>query len=167
MSGWLDISWVRAVLALTLVALVFYLSSRFLVARVRRAGASPALVRSLRGVITILATVSAVAILASLVGSLSWTSGLTISAIGGLAVTLALQTSLGNIIAGVVLMQDRMLRLHDDITVSSVKGKVVKLGLISVWIQMDDGTLVTVSNSTLLAGPTLNRSAKNRLQGEY
>jgi small-conductance mechanosensitive channel len=94
-------------------------------------------------------------------------SGLTFSAIIGLAATLALQTTLGNIVAGFILLQDRTLRMNDVITVGSITGRVVRIGLVTVWLRLDDGNVASMSNSTLLSGPMINRSAKDRLKGEY
>jgi small-conductance mechanosensitive channel len=74
---------------------------------------------------------------------------------------------LGNIIAGFLLLEDRMLRMNDTITIGGVTGRVVRIGLVTVWIRMDDGSLAAMSNSTLLSGPMINRSARDRLKGEY
>jgi len=116
-------------------------------------------------------TVVAVAIAAvtslSLVGPISLISGLTFSALIGLAATLALQTTLANIIAGFILLQERMLRVNDTITVSGITGRVVQIGLVTVWLRLDDGSVASVSNANLLSGPLINRSAKDRLKGEY
>ena len=130
-------------------------------------GAPPASVRWTRIAITTVAVLVAAVVATILLGPIGLVSGLTVSAIAGLAVTLALQTTLGNIIAGFMLVEDRMLRMNDLITVSGVTGHVVRIGLVTVWLRMDDGNLAGVSNLTLLGGPMINRSARDRLKGEY
>ena len=100
-------------------------------------------------------------------GSVSTVSGLTFSAILTLAATLALQTTIGNVIAGFILLRNRVLRIDDRIAIGGVSGRVVQLGLVTVWLRLEDGSLVSVSNSNLLSGPLVNRSAGDRLQGEF
>lgn len=56
-----------------------------------------------------------VAVVAGVTGISSQFTTLTLSGIGGLAATLALQNTLSNIIAGVLMLQDGVLRLGDDI----------------------------------------------------
>jgi small-conductance mechanosensitive channel len=135
--------------------------------RLLRRGAPPASIRSARVAITVIAVLIALTVAFVWIGPISLVTGLTFSAIVGLGITLALQTTLGNIIAGFILLQDRMLRLNDTITISGVTGRVVRIGVITVWVRMDDGSLATMSNSTLLGGPMINRSVKERLKGEY
>lgn len=136
-------------------------------ARLLRRGATPVSVRGVRVTITLLSLLIAAVAMFILIGPFSLVSGLTLSAIVGLAATLALQTTLGNIIAGFMLLQDRMLRMNDTITIGSVTGRVVRIGIVTVWLRTEDDDLAGVSNSTLLAGPMINRSAKGRLKGEY
>jgi len=100
-------------------------------------------------------------------GPLTVTSGLTFSAVVGLAATLALQTTIGNVFAGVILLRDRVLRLNDIIQIGGITGQVVRLGLVTTWLRLDDGSLASVSNSNLLTGPLVNRSTAERLKGEY
>jgi small-conductance mechanosensitive channel len=148
-----------------LVAGVF--TSRWAADRLRRRGAPPTSVRGARwGIIGVsLALAAAAAFI--LLGPTGLIPGLTVSAIFGLAITLALQTTLANILAGFILLQDRMLRLNDVITISGITGRVVQIGLVTVWLRLDDGNVASMSNSTLLGGPMVNRSAGDRLKGEY
>ncbi len=158
---------IEAAVAGVLILTLGVLSSRWAASRLLRHGATPRSVRGTRITITALSVLIAAAAVFILLGPISLVSGLTLSAIVGLAVTLALQTTLGNIIAGFMLLQDRSIRMDDTITVSSVTGRVVRIGLVTVWLRMDDGSLASMSNSTLLAGPMINRSARERLKGEY
>jgi len=135
--------------------------------REKRLGANPAKVRGVRILITV-AWVSLVAVGISItLGPISFLSTLTFSAIAGIAVTLALQTTLQNFVAGIILLQHRFLRVGDVVQFSGTKGTVVSFGLVTTVIKQEDGTLVFVSNSNLLSGPMINRTAGTRLSGEY
>jgi len=144
-----------------------YLLSRSAASWLRRREAPPTAVRWARLVISLLGLLLAAAVLFVAFGPLTVASGVTLSAVIGLAATLALQTVIGNVIAGVVLLRDRMLRLDDRIQIGGVTGTVVRLGLVSTWLRLDDGGLASVSNSNLLSGPLVNRTATDRLKGEY
>jgi small-conductance mechanosensitive channel len=98
------------------------------------------------------------------------TSELTVIAVttvGGLIVSLALQATLTNVIAGLFLLQDGTLRIGDDITYSGIAGRVVRITLRTSWIMTDKGVIVTVANSQLMNGPLVNRTATNRLLARY
>lgn len=100
-------------------------------------------------------------------GPLSLLSTLTVSAIATITISLALQTTLSNIIAGFVLLRTRFLRVGDTVQFSGIKGTIVGLGLIEVVIRTEAGTLAVVSNANLLSGPMLNFTATTRLAGDY
>jgi small-conductance mechanosensitive channel len=129
-----------------------------------RAGVSKPVARTADqwGVLMIVAV--AVAVFASLTGLSSEFTTLTISGIAGLAVSLALQTTLSNIIAGILMFQDGVLRIGDDLEYGSVRGEVVKLALRSTWLKRPDGSIAVIGNSNLAAGPIVNHSATSRLE---
>jgi len=129
-----------------------------------RAGVSKSVARAVDQWIAILMVVLGIAAFAGLTGISSEFTTLTISGIAGLAVTLALQTTLSNVIAGILMLQDGVLRLGDDIEFGSTRGVVVKLSLRTTWIKRGDGTIVVVGNSNLSAGPIVNYTAKARLE---
>ena len=90
-------------------------------------------------------------------------SALTISGLVTLAVSLALQNTLSNMIAGILLFQDNTLRIGDLIQYSGIRGRVVRVWLRTTWVQTDDGNIAIISNSTLSAGPWINFTATERL----
>ncbi len=90
-------------------------------------------------------------------------STLTLSGIIGLAITLALQSTLSNILSGFLLIQENVLRLGDIITYGGIKGEVIRLTYRTAWIRTDNGEITIVSNSTLSAGPFTNHTATQRL----
>jgi small conductance mechanosensitive channel len=133
-----------------------------------RAGAPNSMVTSITqwmGVLTLLVAAAAVTTVA---GLSSYLTALTVSGIAGLAVSLALQNTITNVISGVLMQHDRILRLGDDIQFGQggVRGEVVKLSLRSTWLKTKDGVVVVISNSTLAAGPILNYTSLGRLQRE-
>ncbi len=130
---------------------------------VRRAGAHAGLARSIREGFTLVWVVLAGVGILSLTGIASAFSFLTISGIVGLAVSLALQNTLSNIISGVLLLSDGVLRLDDSIEYSGVKGVVVKIGLRATWVKTDRGDIAVISNNYLVNGPLVNHTATQRL----
>ncbi len=131
---------------------------------VKRGGAHAGLARSIReGFTLVWITLTAVGIL-SLTGIASQFSFLTISGIVGLAVSLALQNTLSNIISGVLLLSDGVLRLDDSVEYSGVKGVVVKIGLRATWVKTEHGDIAVISNNYLVNGPLVNHTATKRLE---
>jgi small-conductance mechanosensitive channel len=61
------------------------------------------------------------------------------------------------------MFHDNVLRLGDEIEYSAIKGKVVKIGFRSTWVQAEDDAIVVISNTSLSNGPLTNRTAKTRL----
>jgi small-conductance mechanosensitive channel len=149
------------------VAVGGYLLSLEVAGWLTRRGTPATGVRTVRVAISLLSLLAAAAVLFVALGPITAVSGLTFSAIIGLAVTLALQTTIANVIAGFILLRDRLLRLNDSIQISGVRGQVVQLGLVTTWLRLEDGSIASVSNSALLNGPLINRSAGERLKGEY
>ncbi|MCI4351109.1 MAG: mechanosensitive ion channel family protein [Thermoplasmata archaeon] len=150
------------------IAVGGYVLSRVVASALRRQHTAPHWVRGTRIAIRVVSIGIAAAILATVLPSVvPLASGLTVSAIIGLAATYALQTTIQNVISGYILLRNRVVRLNDEVRISDVSGKVVQLGLVTTWLRLEDGSLATVSNSTMLSGPLVNRSAAERLKGEY
>jgi small-conductance mechanosensitive channel len=147
-------------------AVVGELFRRGLTAIAKRAGASKTLVRSIRDGVRIVWIVIGVASVLIVTGIASQFQALTVTGLAGLTISLALQTTLSNIIAGVLLFSDKTLRLHDEIAYSGIKGTVVRIGLRSTLIRTQDGSIAIISNSTLMGGPFINYSAEDRLVGK-
>jgi len=129
----------------------------------RRAGVSPAVIRDVRDAVTVIILGVAITAVAGITGLSSEFTTLTISGVAGLAVSLALQTTLTNIISGILMLHDRILHLGDEIEYSGIKGKVVKIGFRNTWVQNDKDAIVVISNSSLASGPLTNHTASIRL----
>lgn len=87
-----------------------------------------------------------------------------LSGIVGLAISLALQNTLTNIISGILILSDGVLRLHDSVEYSGVRGRVVKIGLRATWVKTDSGDIAIISNNYLANGPLVNFTARERLE---
>lgn len=81
-----------------------------------------------------------------------------IAAIGavGLAVGLALQGTLQNIAAGIMLLALRPFRIGESVEVGDVKGTVEDIGLFATRVRTDDGLFVLAPNSLLWDKPVQN-----------
>jgi small-conductance mechanosensitive channel len=158
---------IEPILAAVILAVGGYLLARRAARWLLRRGAPPTAVRWVRLSIALIGLLLASAVLFVAFGPLTVVGGLTLSAVVGLGATLALQTTIGNVFAGFILLRNGVLRLNDRVLIGGVSGTVVRLGLVTTWLRLDDGSLASVSNSTLLAGPLVNKSTVNRLKGEY
>ena len=144
--------------------LVAELLIRLITRGAKRAGASADLIRSVREALSILWIIFVAVGLVSVTGIGSIFSFLTLSGIAGLAISLALQNTLTNIISGILILSDGVLRLHDSIEYSGVKGRVVKIGLRATWVKTDSGDIAIISNNYLANGPLVNFTASERLE---
>lgn len=154
----------EVIFTLLAIAVLGTVSSRLIIRIATRAGASKGVENAIRYWILILMVIIGLAAVATQTGLSSQFTTLTLSGIGGLAVTLALQSTLSNVIAGLFMLQDGTLRLGDEIEFGTVRGSVVKLSLRTTWVKTADGAIAVIGNSNLAAGPILNRSGKARLE---
>jgi MscS family membrane protein len=83
--------------------------------------------------------------------------------IGSLAIALAAQATLGDMIAGFMIVIDRPFRVGDRVEVMDIKtwGDVVEVGLRSTRILTRDNRLVSVPNSVIGKGLVVNYSIPN------
>jgi small conductance mechanosensitive channel len=91
-----------------------------------------------------------------------------IAALGaaGLAVGLALQGTLQNIAAGIMLLVLRPLRVGEYIETGSVKGFIVEIGLFATEMKTADGLYLMAPNSTLWNTPITNHSRETKRRQE-
>lgn len=88
-----------------------------------------------------------------------------IAAIGaiGLAIGLALQGTLQNIAAGIMLLVLRPFRIGESIEVGAVAGDVEEIGLFATRLRAADGTYILAPNSKLWNEPVRN-STRNHVR---
>jgi small conductance mechanosensitive channel len=86
-----------------------------------------------------------------------------IAALGaaGLAIGLALQGTLQNIAAGIMLLVLRPLRVGEYIETGSVKGFIVEIGLFATEMKTAEGLYLMAPNSTLWNTPITNHSRES------
>ena len=133
----------------------------------KKAGTNPTVIRDIGVAMRVIAVLVIVTVILSLTGLASEFTAITISGIGALAVSLALQATLSNIISGILMFHDGVIHLNDTVEYGSVKGKVVRLALRNTWVKMDSGKIAVISNSSLASGPLINHSATERLSKKY
>lgn len=83
---------------------------------------------------------------------------LTTLGIGGVAVALAAQDTVKNIIGGITVYIDRTFRIGDRIKVGSFDGFVEDIGMRSTRIRTLEGFLITIPNSQVVEGAVQNVS---------
>lgn len=76
--------------------------------------------------------------------------------LASLAVGLAAQNSLGNLISGIFLLVEQPLRVGDPVTIGDVSGVVTNISLLSTTIRTWDGTLVRIPNNTVFGSQIVN-----------
>lgn len=90
------------------------------------------------------------------------TSLLTIFASAGLAVGLALQGTLANLAAGVVILFNRPFTLGDVVSVAGKTGLIHEIGLFATVLQLFDGGRLMVPNSQITGNAVENHTATGR-----
>lgn len=79
--------------------------------------------------------------------------------IGGLAIALAAQDAVKNLIAGFFLLLDKPFKINDWIEVDGVSGGVVDIGLRSTKLESEKKTILTFPNSLILDSVVTNYTA--------
>jgi len=87
------------------------------------------------------------------------TSFVAILGAAGLAIGFALQGSLGNFAAGVMLMAFRPFKEADFVEVAGLAGVVLEVGVFATILKTPDNKRVTVPNSAITDGNIVNYSA--------
>jgi small conductance mechanosensitive channel len=146
--------------------LFFEALSRLLRTVVRRAGALPITLRGIRDGLRIIWLAVALSGLFSIWGLASALTVVTLSGLAGLAISLALQAVLTNMISGFLLLRDGALRIGDRIEYSGIKGEVVLIALRNTWVRTEGGSIAIVGNSSLANGPLVNHTATTRFGDE-
>ncbi len=102
-----------------------------------------------------IALTSIVSILAS-----NPTLGISVGAIAGIVVAFATQNVLGNVISTVVILNTRMIRLGEEITVGTAKGVVSDINLTHTILSSDQN-VVFVPNSLIISSIVQRKKRKS------
>lgn len=84
--------------------------------------------------------------------------------IGGLAVGLAAQDTLGNLFGAVAILTDKPFRVGDRIQLDKVDGTVEAIGFRSTAVRNLDGHLVSVPNKTMASATVTNVSKRPNIK---
>ena len=127
----------------------------------RQITGATAIVRLVRGVIDLLFIVAGVLVTLYRFG---WdpTAFLTGLGLGGIAVALAAQRTLENVVGGVCLILDRVVRLGDTIALGDIQGTIEAIGLRSTRIRTLDRTVVSVPNGQMANMTLENFSTRDK-----
>jgi len=159
--------WSSTALIIVVVAIIWLLmllnswNERYLVGRRRSLSGSASALRLGRRVI------DGIILFAGLLFTLSH-FGVNVSAalaglgVGGIAVALAAQKTLENIIAGVSLIADQAVRVGDTLNLGDVQGTVEEVGLRSTRIRTADRSLVSLPNGQIANMKLETLSARDR-----
>jgi len=82
---------------------------------------------------------------------------------GGLAIALASQYTVENLIAGLVIFADKPVRIGDECQYGSVRGRVERIGLRSTRIRGTDRTVITIPNAEFAKSQLVNFSGRDRI----
>ncbi|HYA55455.1 MAG TPA: mechanosensitive ion channel domain-containing protein [Nitrososphaerales archaeon] len=155
------------VVTLGIIVVVGSLLTRFIVRIAHRAGASKQTDSSIRDLMGVIVLLAALGVVSTVSGLSSYFTALTITGVAGLAASLALQTTLSNIISGILMLRDGIVHVGDDIQYGGpggLRGEVIRLSLRTTWLRTSDGHIAVIGNSNLSSGPILNHSATARLE---
>lgn len=82
--------------------------------------------------------------------------------VGGLAISLAAQEAISNLISGFIIIFEKPFQVGDLIKTPSIEGHVVEVKMRSTTMRMLDDSLVTVPNSNLTKDALTNISAMDK-----
>ena len=82
---------------------------------------------------------------------------------GGLAIALASQYTMENLIAGLVIFADKPVKIGDECQYGSVRGRVERIGLRSTRIRGLDHTVISIPNAEFAKSQLVNFSSRDRI----
>ncbi|MDF2368661.1 mechanosensitive ion channel family protein [Sneathiella sp.] len=82
--------------------------------------------------------------------------------VGGLAIALAAQPTIENLIGGIILYADRMVRVGEFCQFDNLSGTVESIGIRSTRIRALDRTVITISNADLAKRKITNYSRRDQ-----
>ncbi len=161
-----DLSTIQLVIGSAIVLALPWVAGELLIRGIRIAarigGLNPGLLRNINRGIRILALSIGLFGVVSYTGLASQFTVLTVTGLVGLAITLSLQLTFQNILAGIFLIIDKTVRVNDVIKVGDIKGRVVRVGLRNTLIRTEEGNIAIIGNSNLMSGPFVNFTASQR-----
>ncbi len=151
-----------------LVRYVLKISGRYL----KKVRIDPTLESFLNNLIRLILYIIVILTAAGVMG-IPLTSVLTLIASAGVAVSLALQGALSNLVGGVMLLVLKPIRVGEYVRIgdadSSIEGTVTGIGAFYTELKMPDHRLISLPNSSLTNTPIINfsREGTRRLDMEF
>src|SRR5581483_1397177 len=87
--------------------------------------------------------------------------------VGGIAIALAAQKTLENVIGGLSLIFDRAIAVGDALKVSGTEGAITEIGLRSTRIRTLDRSIVSVPNGVMANASVENLSARDKFRFQH
>lgn len=109
-----------------------------------------------KDLIKVLVVIFAIFFILSAIFHVNITSLIAGLGIGGLAVALAAQDTLSNLLASFIIFLDKPFKAGDTVTFDSITGTIEKVGFRSTKVRTLDKSLLTVPNKSLTDGPLNN-----------
>lgn len=150
------------VIVASVLMLVARLANRVIQHSIGRISSLDAAQQALVQKLAAIAVIAAVALLGVDLLGIDLTAFAVFSGALGLAVGFGLQKTLGNLIAGVILLMDRSVKPGDVIVVADTFGTVSKIGVRAVSVITRDGKEHLIPNEQLMIEPVENWSYTNR-----
>lgn len=156
----------------TLILIVAFVWAMFLVSkrceahlkrRMERHGrlSSTAILRPARRVMDLIACIAGLMLLLHSLG-INPSAALAGLGVGGIAVALAAQKTLENVIGGASLIMDGAIRVGDSFKIGDVVGTIEVIGLRSTRVRTLDRTIVTIPNGQMATMTLENYSARDQ-----
>ncbi len=162
--GMAVIDWTPKVVVALVILTIGYIAAKMVAAMMargmRKASIDETLVRFLKNIVYMLLMAFVVIAALSKLG-VNTTSLAAIFAAAGLAIGLALQNSLGNLAAGVMLIANRPFRVGDFVEVAGVAGTVEETSVFATILNTPDNKRLIVPNGEITAKIITNFSANN------
>lgn len=150
----------RLLAALAVFAFVYLLGriARGLINSALHRGSADRQVRTLLHNVLVVITFTAAILSALVVGGVDISVVLTAAGVGTIAIGLAFQDLLRNILAGIWLLLEHPFRLGDNVAVLDQSGVVQNITLRTTTLRTGDGRLAVVPNLTVFSNPVVNAS---------
>lgn len=146
---------ILAVICIVAVKVLLHLLDRFL----KKGKVEKTLHAFIRTGVRILLIFLAVLIIASQLG-FNVTSLVALLSVAGLAVSLAVQSSLANLAGGIQILASKPFKVGDYIDAAGINGTVLEINMIHTKLRTPDSKVIFVPNSDLAAAKLTNFSAE-------
>lgn len=157
-GNWFENNW-RPIVTVVAIAVIGFILVKLILAIVKRQLGKTKLDKALQGfVLSILKFVLYLILIFSIISSLGISiTGLTVVATAlSLAISLALQDSLKNLVNGFIVISTGLLKQDDWVKVAGVEGNVIDVKMLFTVLKTADNKKITIPNSTILSSEVIN-----------